>query len=643
MLFGFLYAQDRYFMVKFPLDLLVVFLYSYALIGAAAGLLFQDYFAGKGKRWLIIAAPVISLGVLINQEVSFHFLLFNTYYTYLVPKAMWIFMSLLLAAVILLPTVPCYLTSRIRLQSLRDLLILFLGGSVGLCASFLLVTTFGAPLVMLSFIALIFFRERLAFTAVIGLAVLSPFAFTHKSFQVWRVGEYRTLSSHWTPYYRVHFVSFRDDSCYGAVHNNVMLWYVCQDPLLLENEIRQFQRAFAPFAKDVLNLGRVDGVYPLTLKHHGAQLSSVLAADVDPVVEQLARTRYAKYNNFFYQSERFQTISGDYRRIMETRKKKYDLVYFAGIAIRLYTFPLSIVPYENYMYTKESYQTVFNKLLKEDGVLVIDFGSSVRQEAYSLMANMPEDVHVRGYWASFSNWPFMGSPVHFVFASRSRQRMQHLDQVMSEIANITPVAMPPRSQLYTYDDSRPYVQRNLFVLLLLVSSPLLLVFFGSALLLQRAGKLLAVPTLQGLLFGFFLAYALSRDTRYLLAGPAYAHLFVAAEIFALLLLGSLFAKIGRPRLVSLAVALLLIVHQGANNPAALLLLAPLAVLYGALLQMAPPPSLGLFFFGLAAGIYAFQFILVIGGYWMAAITLSLLIPFLTFELRETEITSPARA
>lgn len=628
-LFSYLFTVNRIISVKFPLDLLSVFFYCYALLGFSLGLFYTSNIKQLHVKIMYVLAPVFTACMLFNQNVTVHFLILNTYYPYPKPQGVVFYMTLLILFIALLPVVPFYLGAKAKLESPRALFIFFLGGAAATFFSHHVILLMGAPLFLSLALFLIFFERKPVAAALFLLCLSSLFFFKKNVFFLWRVRDYKTLSSHWTPHYKVDFISFNHDRCLGGVHNTLMIWYVCDSLPLLENEVRQSQQALVPYAHDVLNLGRVDGINALTLLEQGANIHSFTSADMDAFVENKVRAQYHKYNKEIFHRANMKSLSGDLRSIMKKTSKRYDLVYLDGIGIRLYTYPFSIIPYENYLYTKDSYDTLFMRVLKKDGVLIADWGSSNLEEVYPLVANLPHDAHFKVYWTTFTNYPMLGLPVFYVLAAKSMKRLNDISENLKLTANFKEIKIPPVSTLYHFNDSRPFVQRALYFILLFLSLPLAFLFAACWRFLKRNFAFQTPQVFYGIFFGLLLAYSLSRDTRYFYAGPATGFLCVNTAFFVFLFLGSLMPFSSWVKTASIPTfALFLFLHQHFNDERSLWLALPVSFLCGSLLSQKVRAPFSSFFFGLPLGIYLFQFILVLGGYWTAAVSVALLFAFL---------------
>lgn len=621
-LFAYVFTVNRLISVKFPLDLLSVFFTCYALLGFSFGLWHKEKRTAALHAIFYVLVPVFTACMLFNQNITVHFLILDTYYPYPKPQGVVVYMTLLLLSLFLLPLVPFHLGMRTSFYGPRTLFTFFLGGALATLFSHTAILFIGAPLFLSLVLFLVFLRHKPVAAAVLLLGAASLFFFKKNIFFVWRVNEYKTLSSHWTPHYKVDFISFNKDHCLGGVHNTLMIWYVCDKLPLLENEVRQSQQALVPYARDVLNLGRVDGVNALTLLEQGAKIHSFTSADVDTLVEEKVRATYPQYNKRIFHRKNFKSTSSDLRSFMKKTKKRYDLVYLDGIGIRLYVYPLSIIPYENYMYTKDSYDTLFKRVLKKDGVLVVDWGSSSLDEVYPLVANLPQDAHFKVYWTTFSNYPMLGLPVFYVFAAKSKKRINELSENLKLTSSFKEITIPPLPALYQFNDNRPFVQRALYFILLFLSLPLGVLFLVSMRAMKKTASFHAPQALCGVFFGALLSYILSRDTRYFYAGPATGLLCVNTAFFVFLFLGSLMPLSSSFKTASIpAFAFLLFLHQHFNDEQSLYLALPVSFLCGSFLNQKIRAPFSSFFFGFPLGIYIFQFILVLGGYWAVALTL----------------------
>ncbi len=629
-LFAYTFTVYRILMVKFPMDLLAVFYYCYVFLGFSLGLFCKNRHPALPKRMLSLSVLVFIFCCIFNQNITVHYLLGNAYYPYPKPYGHLFYLSLLFLYVVLSPLIPFYIGLKTSVSP-KNLAAFFLGGALGVMVSHKGILTLTAPY-YLALLLIGIFRNKKVLCAGISCIFILYFFLPHKNvFFLWRIKDYTILSSQWTPYYKVDFISFNKNQCLGGVHNTLMLWYVCKDTSLLENEVRQVQKVLAPYAKSVLNMGRVDGVNPLLFKEQGAKIKKIVAVELDPLVQEKVKKDYSSFNKNIFQTPHIESISSDIRYYLQHAKEKFDIVHLNGNGIRLYTYPLSFIPYENYLYTKESYKDIFKKVLKSDGLLVMDWGSSNLEEVYPLVANLPRGIYFNAYWTTFTNYPMLGLPVFFVFASRSKMKIQDIGSSLNMTGHFKEIHVPPLSALYHFNDSRPFVQRALYFILLFFSLPLALIFVVCLSVLGRNFNLSREQLYQGVFFGVILAYVLSRDSRYFSMGPAFGHPFVNTAFFIFLSAGYMLVVPSfnkhKAFLLTLLFGVFMFLHQSYNNEISLWLLAPAALLYGCILRQKVPSHFAEFFLGIPIGIYVFQFLLVLGGYWGVVLFLAVALIF----------------
>jgi hypothetical protein len=434
---------NRWVLVKFPLNLLLVGLLVYAGLGLAAGVLAGGRGTDALKRRSLVLAVLAGawlFGLLANQNVTTHYLLGSVYYPYPLPPRAYLRVGGLVLAIFLSP-VPLYIAGHLfgdALRSARRGSAAFGWFALGMAAAApaahfsLLWLGLYAPMVAACALAVAFLPDRR--WAVLGLLLCAAAAWStshnkNESFYVWRIDEYNHLSTHWTPYYRLDFITFKQGQCIGGVYNTIMIWYACDSVEHYPTEMRRLMAELSRGKERVLLAGRTDGLYAGMLLDANPDIKEFESVAFDPAAADLMAGEYAQYNGRVFKRRGMSVEAADIRQAVRERAnagKKYDLIFHNGIGIRLFNMPHSVFLQEDYLTARENYDDIFNKLLSPNGVYVIDWGSSMEDEVYPMLANIPDDVHVRAFHIWIGEFPLSGLPLFYVIAARDKAQLDRI-------------------------------------------------------------------------------------------------------------------------------------------------------------------------------------------------------------------------
>ena len=124
--------------------------------------------------------------------------------------------------------------------------------------------------------------------------------------------------------------------------------------------------------------------------------------------------------------------------------------------------PMSSVSVESYLFTKEGMSCLMDSLTN-DGVLLIDVGGTANDSAIPFVAALEGLGHYDLYWYIVSDYPMVGLPLFFIFASRNPEAIERLRPELSKINAIERVERPCFEKGCTGDgyvaatDDRPFL------------------------------------------------------------------------------------------------------------------------------------------------------------------------------------------
>lgn len=190
----------------------------------------------------------------------------------------------------------------------------------------------------------------------------------------------------WSPYSKIDIFSFED--CLAGVYNYGQQWMTCQDKSK-DFELRSI--LYPQLHGDILLIGAGGG---MGLSQFD-EADNVTGVELDPVVVDLMKGEFSKYNNNVY--NKFNVVAADGREFLESTKDKYDYIIYEGIDYTFAAKDKNFIEVENYLYTEEGINLAL-KALKPDGSLMLIHTFGVTPIARAL--DVIDDkyfVDVRGY------------------------------------------------------------------------------------------------------------------------------------------------------------------------------------------------------------------------------------------------------
>lgn len=532
------FAFYRIYQVKFPFDIVHPWMFWFPLFGIALGpLVPKPWISLRAFSWATaFLSTVFLLGTFFNQNVSLHVFVSRQYYPYPPPPDFYLRCALLVLSLICAVPVFAMFTARAfhdAADSVRGKMaaFFFVSAACGKYLCYFITLLLGAYAVLLCGVLLLLIftvSHKKILTLGLSACILTGFVFSRNEdvFLLWRAGQYKKLHAQWTPYYYLNFISFNEDRCLGGVYNYLMLWIVCKDTSLIEKELKFFHSEIGKGKESALVIGRAEGATFLTLDFPEPHLKRGTAVEIDPVVPGRVSREFSRYNQHVYKKQDFRAVSMDWRTFLKKDTQRYDVAVWDGLGIRLFVEPFTNFFQEDLVYTRESFEQVFNKRLKEDGILAGNWGSTQENEVYPLIANMPKGVHTIAFWTTFNDYPLMGLPVILFAASRDKKRLDEIAAVLREIKPFRQIKTNINLRPYQFTDDKPFLQKFIQPPLFVLFSPFWMLPLGIAAAVLRKqkepGNILPLFSFVvfGILSGALLTLFMSRCSRFAHDGGA---------------------------------------------------------------------------------------------------------------------------
>src|SRR5262252_6361185 len=166
----------------------------------------------------------------------------------------------------------------------------------------------------------------------------------------------------WSPYYRITLFQDHSETVIEVNH----IFHQSMAPVEFKEYFYQWPyEVFGDTFDNVLILGAGSGTDVAAALKHGAK--HVDAVDIDPVILRLGAERHPDHP---YSDPRVTIINDDARHYLRTTSRRYDLIVFALIDSLTVQSSFSGVRLESYMFTRESFEAVRDRL-SPGGVMAV--------------------------------------------------------------------------------------------------------------------------------------------------------------------------------------------------------------------------------------------------------------------------------
>ena len=466
---------------------------------------------------LICLPLIISAASLINRDFTAMSLVSAVYYPVPMPKSGTLNLLSLVISVFIAPLV-FYPLGKKLMELARGLEF----GAAKALPAFFVGLAFGVSLVYVLGVFGPFFWLAVGLAgwsmlllkpkqAVVALLLLVlPFIgyhYKHKLyFFTFGLTDYKYLDGGFGRDVKMDFLSFNDDGCLATVVDNIVMTYECADLKNIPSEIDYLLRVIvdperlppsvffsgdnqdpAPYQRksglDVLDIGRSGGGYCRGLGLY-SDANRNQAVEYEPAIASRLLQKFTKYTTGIYLRPGAKVLTGDYRTNLEELVQKgqqFDYIFLSGIGTRTYLLPRSYHFIEHFLLTEEGLNLILNRLLKPDGLVFMDWGSSDTEEADWFAGSFPKEGNTIAYWTTMSNYPISGSPMIYFFASKDLRKISSIQKRLDRLTGFRRITLHPEDERFHTTDNwpllQPPVQKILFVFHLFLVLILLGLFF----------------------------------------------------------------------------------------------------------------------------------------------------------------------
>jgi hypothetical protein len=537
-LFGFLHVSlFRELSLKIPINFFFPHFVVLVFTGMAAGLLYGERIRSLLEvrpYLLLLFLAVFLLGIWVYRGDSIFFWTLAMYYPMPIPEYGWIKAVFFLTALVSLPILFFLLALPVSeaIQASRNpgssFALLFAGMAAGTLLGY--PAQFLGPEVMflIGCLALLVLLLRRPVYWLLGLLLCAGvllYGHWKQNYPILlSLRNYTLLETRTTDNYKIDFYSFQDGTCIAQAINDFLHVYTCRDYEKLPVELSYFNRVVPEGLRNyrTLIVGSSIGMYPYQLYRANPDLQKCTVVDVDRQLADTVKRTQKAIGLDLYDNERFTVVASEPRHYLEQAKGPYDLLYLHRVGNALVYYPYTLVPIEYYLLTEESLRHIFDNLLEEDGLYILDWGIPEEKEVRQFVISMPEDVHFRAYWTTVSNNPLSGAPLIYVIASKNKTRLDEVSGRIEQASYFHRVREETWPRGYRVTDDKPWLKHDVVAILTSLLLPFLLPVFllfrhtcrlqGSALWRPR-GSGRRYSLMVGFAFAFFNAYTLGRVTR----------------------------------------------------------------------------------------------------------------------------------
>ena len=312
------------------------------------------------------------------------------------------------------------------------------------------------------------------------------------------IKEYKKILTAWSPYNRLDFIRYPYPSggeCLTALYNFYPMWTSCEDlNRTLIGKIVSDQ-------EKILMLGVGGGTSIRTLLEKNSKID-IVANDIDPEVIRILKGRLSRFNGNIYNDQRIEVHAGDGRLVLDRMLKenrRFDKVIYDGIDTKLITFPRSVIPVENYLFTREAFRNI-HKLLKPQGVFLNSISAGNPKDINHILTGMEGLFYSKvAFVKTPSTSPFESLPLCFIVAAKSQSELlRYLSDKMQDTEYIFAKTSDDFSRVML-TDNKPILSGN--------PVKVLLAFFAFLVLIPAAFFLNSLKRSVGLniaIISFFL-------------------------------------------------------------------------------------------------------------------------------------------
>jgi predicted membrane-bound spermidine synthase len=258
--------------------------------------------------------------------------------------------------------------------------------------------------------------------------------------------------SGWSPHQKVDLYTFEDEILLGC-YNGFWQWWVAART--------DHPNAFPGYSllysadwiadRDVLVIGSGAGMGLLHLE--ASHPRSITAVELDPLVVELSRNRFAEFNDRIY--DRVEVFAMDGRSFLEATDRKFDVIIYEASFLTA-AHPKVAVSAENYLYTREGIDTALRHL-RPDGLGIVTYAGSNRAFARVIVGIEDQGATVRTLRVIADNtlWPQMPA---LIFGRDADQMDRILEQVFATrtTARVGPYLSDTKNA-ESISDARPFL------------------------------------------------------------------------------------------------------------------------------------------------------------------------------------------
>jgi hypothetical protein len=436
-----------------------------------------------GSRWHSRSWPVLLvllyLGLALgsNYNVLFFYLLTPVYYPFPPPNYASLRTFLIFTAVLANMVIYLFYGGRLAAhlenskQIAKDLASGIFGFAVGNLLANLIIYNSWPTAFFISLMMLFFWfskgRRQLLFSVVSIILSLNVFSSQEYIVYTGSLQDAKLEMQIDSPYARTHIYSYNDGECVTIASNYHSITFNCRDPQKLPRGLKYlFDKLVG--GKDnyrAMVVGRSLGMYPNTLLAVNPAAEYIQTVEFDPRIMEAVRDRFAKLTVDPQHADKIRYAAGDLSRFVLQQSDDYDLIFFNGIGLSQFQIPFCLPYQEQFLFTPKVLDHVFEELLTDDGVLIIDWGGRSSGDQIHQIGNFPEGVHVRTFWYVMTEPPFTGTPLYYMMASKDAERLDEITKYLARSTFFTDISYVSSSRPFKFSFIELLKDRRYFYLL----------------------------------------------------------------------------------------------------------------------------------------------------------------------------------